>query len=1163
VGARERPVREKLVPRAGSHTWEKGLNGGFMAPPGGHSTGGKSSAGPRAVAVAVWTAALFGAFLASSLFSASAALTHPYIGSFGPDGTAATIFEHPGPIAADQSNGDIYVGDIAADAVYRFGPEGEARDFGTSGSNKVEGIGFSAAEPSTNQIAVNEATHQFYVTEPAPENAIKVFEENGEPGEFSTLSSSRLTGFGELCGVAVDSNGDIYAGDFAGTVSVFAPDGEPVASFATEEPCNLAVSSTGVVYVTRFSGQIERFVPSEYPIGAGATWSDEEVVYPGIAFGLSVDRSTDDLYVVGTAGLGEPIDIQQISPSGAVLGKFAESGPGAISQAAGVAVATGAGVFAAEVGKGQVNRYGPAEAETATIESEWVSGIGAEEATLHAEIDARGSTTSYRFEYGPEDCSLGGCSALPDTTLGAEEEALAVAATLTGLRPGATYHFRVVATQGSKAIPGQDKTFTTHASGAAGSPSLPDGRAFELVSPQAPGSAEVGAPKTAGGAVLGYPKPQRAAASGESLAFASFTAFGDAQGAPGASEYLARRGADGWTDENITPSDVTRALDDPLRGFTPDLRYAGVVQSGALLALGAVPGFQNIYLRDDETGALTPLVTEPPLTTSPGEYCVTYAGAAGDGRTAIFAAHGDLTPGAPAPGPSELGTNLYAWSAGGGLRLISILPGEGPAPLNPGTGFGPGGDVCGSLPPISRNAISDDGSRIFWTWGGFGTASKLLAAGDGAEPVQVDASQGGPDPGGEGRFLAAAADGSRVIFSDQERLVPGATEGDLYEYDFSRPEGSRLVDLTGGGGEPTKAQGILGASENAEYVYFVALGALGAGATAGEANLYLAHAGEVRFIATLDGATDKEDWSREFATQSAEVTPDGEQLAFVSTVPLTGYSNEIGGHPTCRLDSEGNPEGGKRCDEVYLYDATGPGELSCASCNPDGSAPTLEPQPTTANKLSRLNNLPPWGTPAEQPRYLSTDGDRLFFLSEEALVGGDTDERQDVYEFERPGSGSCTTASPSYVAVSKGCVFLISGGQSDDDSWFVDASADGRDVFFSTRQSLVGEDEDERFDVYDAREGGGFPKAAGGAPGCAGEACRPAASSPPAASPPASSTLVGKGNVRPRHCPKNKVRKGGKCVARKAHRKSRGKHRRHAHAASGARRPGSKRKAAR
>jgi len=48
------------------------------------------------------------------------------------------------------------------------------------------------------------------------------------------------------CGVAVDAEGDIYAGDFNTGVHVYAPSGEELTHFPLFGTCNLAVDTHGV-----------------------------------------------------------------------------------------------------------------------------------------------------------------------------------------------------------------------------------------------------------------------------------------------------------------------------------------------------------------------------------------------------------------------------------------------------------------------------------------------------------------------------------------------------------------------------------------------------------------------------------------------------------------------------------------------------------------------------------------------------------------------------------------------------------------------------------------------------------------------------------------------------------------------------------------------------
>jgi len=85
-----------------------------------------------------------------------------------------------------------------------------------------------------------------------------------------------------------------------------------------------------------------------------------------------------------------------------------------------------------------------------------------------------------------------------------------------------------------------------------------------------------------------------------------------------------------------------------------------------------------------------------------------------------------------------------------------------------------------------------------------------------------------------------------------------------------------------------------------------------------------------------------------------------------------------------------------------------------------------------------------------------TDGGRAFFESPDALVSSDTNGKFDVYEWEN------------------GRVTLLSTGRGDADSYFADASQSGDDAFFVTRDRLVGQDQDNNYDLYDVRVNGGL-----------------------------------------------------------------------------------------
>ena len=151
---------------------------------------------------------------------------------------------------------------------------------------------------------------------------------------------------------------------------------------------------------------------------------------------------------------------------------------------------------------------------------------------------------------------------------------------------------------------------------------------------------------------------------------------------------------------------------------------------------------------------------------------------------------------------------------------------------------------------------------------------------------------------------------------------------------------------------------------------------------------------------------------------------------------------------------------------------------------------------------------------------------------------------QDVYEWEAPGTGSCTEGGSGYSSLNEGCIYLVSSGKSPYPSYFTDASESGDDAFFFTRQGLVAQDKDELQDVYDAKVGGGLaaqnriPQ-----PPCESiEACHGPRPAPPPESSPSTDTFVGPQNPKPK--PKKPTKKKSK--AKKHKHKTKGKNKRRA-----------------
>ena len=84
--------------------------------------------------------------------------------------------------------------------------------------------------------------------------------------------------------------------------------------------------------------------------------------------------------------------------------------------------------------------------------------VQATSAVLHATVTPNGLPTTYRFQYG-RTTAYG--STTQPASAGSGTAPVAVDAKVGGLRPGATYHFRIVAVNGAGVAAGADATFTT------------------------------------------------------------------------------------------------------------------------------------------------------------------------------------------------------------------------------------------------------------------------------------------------------------------------------------------------------------------------------------------------------------------------------------------------------------------------------------------------------------------------------------------------------------------------------------------------------------------------------------------------------------------------------------------------------------------------------
>lgn len=1058
------------------------------------------------------------------LFAASAFANLEQVGTFG----AATEVPPYGTSVAVNVTG---AGGVDAGTVYTVAVGGVGVSvYGLDGAYLTKWGTFGAEA-----IAIDQSTGYLYVRmqEGTPGAAIRVYKPNGselvasfgEHGAFKEsiaespekLHSTEFQGAG---GLAVNDAGDLYVSDvFAG--ATFEPESrimmfEPQSSGDYEHyvyaghakdiayttsadrvhyfPQQLALDAAGNLYASSsISEAIYEFAPGE-PNTATCTYR----VPSGGNTGFAVDSGSGEVYYYTYKHKETIFQLsacnakKEFEPTGSLVIAPALPPPPSADGMSGLAFdpsasyspsrAEGILYGFAEDNLGYI--LAPAEVNPPAVESESIDSVTASDAVLDGVVNPEGWPTHYAFQYisdaayqanEPADRFAGAREApLGGGMLGGGKTGVAVSASLLGLAADTEYHFRLVATSHCNSADeaevceavGAAQSFRTYPVEAAG---LPDGRAYELVSPALKYGGEV-LPLSPGGSNCAFncnpgiattAFPRLSAPDGEAIVYEG-QPFSPEAGALGENEYISSRTGTGWQTTTLSPA--LQSYRHGYVGFDASLSKGVLLQGADATLAGEAPaGYPDLYSQPtSEPFTFSPLVTTVAPNRGGGSFNPRFAGGSSDFSHLFFSANDTLTEETPfAPAASDGGAledNLYE-SFGGKLKLVNVLPGN--TATAPGAVFGSGKQLksqAGRFEGDFSHAISDDGSRVFWS----DEAGQAYVRENGEATLAI------PDSGG---FLTASADGSKVLLSD----------GHIYDL-----QDETVTDLTAGHGG---FEGIAGQSEDLSHLYFVDTAVLtgaqaserGEIAQAGDDNLYSWDEGKTTFVAALDpndepdltpGGYPYGDWDPDPQVRSAEASPDGRWLTFMSVARLTGYDNT----GLCIGGIEGGEAKSGLCSEVFVYDSA-TGRLTCASCDPSGVSPIGK---------TRLPSVEEGGAPAAfgQVRYLTDDG-RVFFDTSDSLSPFDTNGIEDVYEYEPGGVGSCLREA--------GCTRLISGGRGTKDSSFVATDATGKNVFFTTSDRLVAVDHDELVDLYDAREGGGLASQGevAGRGECHGDACQP------------------------------------------------------------------------
>jgi hypothetical protein len=997
---------------------------------------------------------------------------------FGPTGSFELAFAASGQSVAIGPTGDVFVGE--AGAIHEYSPEGASvatlalEEAGTVGNFAVGSAGQLFV------VCSDGAVREYAPAGGAPLRTVIPGQE-GEHGEVDARQEAVALGAGDV--LFVDQLRVVEEGEgiFTPHASVleFTASGQQVASFyaGVEPRYGFAFGATaGALYVMTEQPNTEQvrvvMPPPPGPLVEKESASEVEPTAAVIHAVIDPETGEESNQAHYRVEYGPTIAYVSSAPvpDGLLPGSFNED-PVAVPlinllprTTYHYRVVASDECELEEGVKTTCTTNGPDQTFTtlppALIESESVTDVRSTSATLHAEINPLGSATAYHFSYGPTTaCGGNECSVpVPEGDVGSGKAPVDVTPQhLQGLSPGTVYHYRAVAHNALGTVEGEQRTFTTQTPGEAG---LPDGRAWELVSP----------PDKHGAAIIagGNNELFQASARGDGIAWPATKAIeAQPQGDAEFTQVLSTRSSATWSSLGLeVPHSAQTKVPDLMEYpfFSEDLSLGLLQPFGSFEpSLSPEASEQTPYLRANYVGGnhnhrcaescFHPLVTGCP--------------AEGNPCPAPVKEHEDVPPGtvfAPEPGGecpgalcgplfpvatpdlshvvlesnvaltetaiSEIG--LYEW-ASGKLALVSLLPPNEEGKAEPASGH----PVVGFEHVVTTHAISTDGSRVFWEAGG------------GAAPLYVrDIARKETLKLGSAPFEGANADGSRVFFAGQECEVKvSQVTGKLECLAVGEPYGQ-----------------LLGTSEDGSWVYYET-----------EGSLYVRHASVSKLIAAEVGGlrtSDKLGEDDRSVQHHWRVSPNGEWFAFMSNSPLTGYDN--------RDAVSGVPD-----EEVFLYHAAS-GRLVCGSCDPTGARPHGTPAPTGENGWTEGTwisaSIPGWtpytnGIALYQSRYLSDEG-RLFFGSSDAVVPKDVNGQPDVYEFEPEGvpagDHACThetmSGSVVFVPSAGGCVGLVSSGESPEESTFVDASETGGDVFFLSSAALSPMAVDGTLALFDAHE---------------------------------------------------------------------------------------------
>lgn len=444
-------------------------------------------------------------------------------------------------------------------------------------------------------------------------------------------------------------------------------------------------------------------------------------------------------------------------------------------------------------------------------------------------------------------------------------------------------------------------------------------------------------------------------------------------------------------------------------------------------------------------------------TAAPAEY----AGSSADGSKVFFTTAAKLVPGDTDNGFVDVYERFYS-EAPGVEAYVTREISTGP------TGGNDSHDV-------TFNAVSSDGSKVF-----FSTAESLVAEDTDkvrdvyerntvtGETILVSGGSPSCAPCGNREtpvtFVGATPSGSKVFFTTDEKLTEADSDeaSDVY---VREPSAAGPTLATPGGAAPVTFQG---ASADGTKVIFETADKLAAGDGDNETDIYERDlTGETTKLVSTTGTCPAPLLAEECAPIYRATTADGSRVFFETRAQLTGADHDTSqdvyewsfssGTPTLVSTSEEGEEGNGEEGSIFAGSAA-EGSVVFFQTAESLSAEDTDKAIDLYRRFGGSTTLVTPGTANQDVTFdgASPDGTTVLFSTREALGGGDSGEKLDVYS----RSGGVTT--------------LVTPGSPEFDATFAGRSSDASEVFYVTTQKLAAADTDSNPDIYESA-GGGLP----------------------------------------------------------------------------------------